>query len=57
MMIPPLTIGMELQIVGKGVYGEYVGSVGMFSLIRKEHEGGMRMLALSFLCSDGVLCN
>jgi len=56
-MIPPSTIRMELQRVGKGVYGEYVGSVEMFLLIQREHGGGTRMLALSLLCSDGVLCN
>jgi len=49
MTIPPSTIRMELQRVGKGVYEVYVGSVGMFLLIQREHGGGMRMLALSLL--------
>ena len=44
---PPSTIRRELQRVGKGVYGVYVGSVGMFLLIRKVRGVGMRMLALS----------
>jgi hypothetical protein len=52
MKIPPSTIKRELRIVGKVVYGVYVGSVGMFSLIRKEHGGGMRMLAS---CSVGTI--
>jgi len=49
MMIPPSTIKMELQRVGKGVYGVYAGSVEMFLLIQREHGGGTRMLALSLL--------
>lgn len=42
---------MELQRVEKVVYGVYVGSVEMFLLIRKEHVGGMRMLALSIVAT------
>jgi hypothetical protein len=49
MKIPPSKKGMELQRVGKVVYGVYVRSVEMFSLIRKERGGGMRMLALSIV--------